>query len=465
MTSVFNAKAQLTDTETENIDSQMARALSGDLPDVSANELFVETLTEYAGKTSTSLMFDTEEQTDAWRVGFRGLEKDEFVALATDETPITDWEDGYIEISLGELHIDFARNRSLKATTWIPELLEEIINHPATQLKMTRYLLAETMRRRAVPYAQLNVLFANYLTIGFDNNDLLLNEMGWSSGSTIKLQFDNVQSQTLRYVIDPQGTISFEVATGDNVRKYGNLSIYQYDDIPKELAYIARMLYQNALVSNKYHGADDQETIENYIKDMASDTFDDSYLPDVVLFAMKNYIKHTVMLDVIADYYDKGLREWQLRFTRNVVMGDILTFSFKAGDIDVPDIVVTVETVSGSSRPLKVTTGQKSSRISRSVSLFEIIQSYIETQLNASFEDHERKLAHTRELTAHNEALRARKNVIIIGSLTTRERVALTVPEQMNAFLNEVQLPLETVVEYTTDEMVEKAKSFGTLVN
>ena len=218
-----------------------------------------------------------------------------------------------------------------------------------------------------------------------------------------------------------------------------------------------------------YNSGDDsmnyQIHINDYIKALreADSDVDSAYVPKKVMLAIQELFKRNVLSPVLAN---NGITDinWSFSQQRVASIGNIFVVNFDENDSGLDTFEIIVNEVSGTARPLKITIGDVSSRVSRVSTLEEILSDGFQKHIqNGKLRKAKRQEEADKE-KASLDALHARNNVVVIGSLRTKERVALTVPEQLDQLMRKSQTPIASILLFTTDEMVEMAKEFGTIV-
>lgn len=205
------------------------------------------------------------------------------------------------------------------------------------------------------------------------------------------------------------------------------------------------------------------DAIQQLISKAKEQKQEDSYLSNEWVDNIIHLMKADVLPEVLYDF-DLGDIKYQVSHQRTALFYDMFSVKFKNNAVGLDELKFEVKEETGKERPLKLAIYAKLSRISRAVMLKELLVAgfsrYIEDTVRNKNVD---KQEATRK-TAYLEALRFRKNEVVVGALGSDLRVKLTVPDQLQALADELDLQPNDILMSTADFMVEEAKNFGTVV-
>lgn len=128
------------------------------------------------------------------------------------------------------------------------------------------------------------------------------------------------------------------------------------------------------------------------------------------------------------------------------------------------DITITIKLLQKTARPLLVEhSHSEKNRLSRANGFIDLIQQIADKNVEEQKSGIYSSLVREAQLANSLAKLSQRNGLIVIGKSDGLQRVALTVPKQLDAFQNDTQYDLYDIIENPTDKMVDEALQFGTI--
>ena len=127
------------------------------------------------------------------------------------------------------------------------------------------------------------------------------------------------------------------------------------------------------------------------------------------------------------------------------------------------DISIHIQLVQNTPRPLLIKHGASQNRLSRAEGFVDLMQQIADKNVEEQKSKIYSSLVREAQLASSLAKLSQRNGLIVIGKSDGLQRVALTVPEQLDAFQNDTQYDLYDIIENPTDKMVDEALQFGTI--